>query len=150
MKKNIYLFVFAFSCLIISISFCRTNDLWHRAKKWIANPFAYIRSHEKVVLDNPYAKTTASIRVGNDLHPQEQEYLRNRAPKIKSALERALELSLEEKDAPAISLICSGGGYRAMLGSMGAFSGLQKIGLLDAITYISSLSGSTWALGLWM
>jgi len=105
MKKNIYLLVFAFSCLLISISFCKPGKLWHRAKKWIANPFAYIRSHEKVILDNPYATTIASIRVGNDLHSHEKDYLRNRVPKIKLSLEKALELSLEEKNIPTISLI---------------------------------------------
>lgn len=150
MKKNIYFIGILLILFFIDPCFSKTDTLWQRGKKWISNPFRYIRSKEKVILDNPYASTVAHIRIGNNLHPQEQEFLTNRKPKIETALEKILEMSLKGKYVPHISLVCSGGGYRAMLGSIGAFSGLQAIGLLDSITYISSLSGSTWALGLWM
>lgn len=133
-----------------STYFAKTDSLWQKTKKWISNPFAYIKTHEKVVLDNPYASTVAQVRIGNDLHPKEEEFLANRRPKTVRALEKILKISLRKKHVPKISVICSGGGYRAMLGSIGALSGLEQIGLLDAITYVSALSGSTWAVGLWM
>ena len=150
MKKKIYLGGILLSVLCTYLCFLRADTLWQRGKKWISNPFEYIRSHEKAVLDNPYASTVAQVRVGNDLHPEEQHYLIHRKQKTKSALAKILKTSLQEEHVPRISVICSGGGYRAMLGSIGAFSGLQATNLLDAITYISSLSGSTWSLGLWM
>src|SRR5947207_917635 len=149
--KNKYYSRMLFSlCIISSTCFPKTDTLWQRTKKWISNPFSYIKTHEKVVLDNPYARTMAQVRVGNELHPKEREFLLNRRPKIMTSLEKILKVSLQEKHVPKISVVCSGGGYRAMLGSIGALSGLQATGLLDAITYVSALSGSTWAVGLWM
>ncbi len=97
-----------------------------------------------------YSSMVADVRYGNDLHPGELECIQNRRPYVQAALEKAMGYSLKNKYQPTISLVCSGGGYRAMLGSLGAFAGLQEIGLFDAVTYISSLSGSTWALGLLM
>ncbi len=150
MKKNQYFFGILLVLFFTYFCFPKTNTLWQRGKKWISNPLQYIRSQEKVVLDNPYASTVAEVRTGNDLHPQERDFLVNRASKIETALENILGMPLQTKEMPKISVICSGGGYRAMLGSIGAFSGLQETGLLDLVLYISSLSGSTWGLGLWM
>ncbi len=48
---------------------------------------------------------------------------------------------------PTIALVTSGGGIRAMLAMFGFLKGLERAGLLDAVTYVSALSGSTWALG---
>lgn len=121
----------------------------HYAKK-LFNPKEFIKSREKVILENPYATTVAELRFGNELHQGERECVEKRKVKVKAALEKALLISLEDKHVPTISLICSGGGYRAMLGTIGSLSGLQQIGLLDVVTYISTLSGSTWALGFWM
>lgn len=150
MKKNIYFIAIVPILVLTHVCFLKTDTLWQRGKKWISNPRKYIKSHEKAVLDNPYASTIAQVRVGNNIHPQEQEFLDRRASKITASLEDVVKVSLSGKQVPRISVVCSGGGYRAMLGSIGAFSGLQSIGLLDSITYISGLSGSTWALGLWI
>lgn len=109
-----------------------------------------IKSQEKAIVDNPYKDTVATVRVGNDLHPDERAYRTNRAPKVKAALENLLARSLDDKKIPVIAFIGSGGGYRAMLSTTGFLVGAEKIGLLDATTYIVGLSGSTWALGPWM
>lgn len=139
-----------FMFLCIDKCFSTTGSIWQRGKKWISNPFDYIKSTELAVIENPYVSTTAYVRTGNDLHSQEKVYVSNRQLYVQRAIEKVVHQSLDHKYVPKISLICSGGGYRAMLGSVGALSGLEKIGLLDAVTYISSLSGSTWALGLWL
>src|SRR5229473_1244104 len=75
----------------------------------------------------------------------EKKYLNNRLPIVKAALEKMLNRSLDNKKIPKIALIGSGGGYRAMFCTTGSLNGAQKIGLLDTITYITALSGSTWA-----
>lgn len=54
------------------------------------------------------------------------------------------------KKTPHISLCFSGGGFRAMLLTLGFLHGAQEIGLLDATTYVSGLSGSTWAIAPWI
>jgi len=51
-----------------------------------------------------------------------------------------------EKKLPKIAFCFSGGGYRAMVSSLGFMLGAQDVGLLDAASYISVLSGSSWML----
>lgn len=45
---------------------------------------------------------------------------------------------------PVIAVVGSGGGTRAMTGLYGSLKGLQRLGLLDAMSYITGVSGSTW------
>ena len=111
---------------------------------------ALIRSEQKAIINNLYKNTVASIRTGNGLHPEERAYLAKRKPKVKLALEKLLGRKLTDKQVPTIAMIGSGGGYRAMLGTTGFLNGAQKIGLLDTVTYITALSGSTWALAPWI
>jgi phospholipase A2 len=109
-----------------------------------------IKTQEKSIIDNPYQDSIATVRVGNNLSPEENAYRIYREPKVKAALERLLGRSLDGKKIPVISFVGSGGGYRAMLCTTGSMVGAEKIGLLDVTTYITALSGSTWALGPWM
>lgn len=99
---------------------------------------------------NPYQNTVAQVRIGNELNTQERAYLAKRKPKVKSALEKMLGRSLNDSQVPTIALVASGGGYRAMLGTIGSLLAAEKIGILDATTYISALSGGTWALASWI
>ncbi len=103
----------------------------------------------KVVRENPYKNKVAHVRKGTNISPQEKEYLAKRLPKVKLALEKFLSMPLDGKYIPKIAFIGSGGGYRAMLWSLGATVGAQEIELLEAITYFVGLSGSTWFLGSW-
>ncbi|KAG7274010.1 hypothetical protein CRUP_032603 [Coryphaenoides rupestris] len=57
-----------------------------------------------------------------------------------------LEAMVQGKPVPVIALSASGGGTRAMTGLLGSLKGLQEIGLLDAVTYITGVSGSTWCM----
>lgn len=109
-----------------------------------------LKSQEKAIVNNPYQNVVATVRIGNNLPPQEIAYRAKRAPKVKVALENLLGRSLDDKEIPIIALIGSGGGYRAMLCTTGFLTGAEKIGLWDAATYITALSGSTWALGPYM
>ncbi|KAG2468675.1 PA24C phospholipase, partial [Polypterus senegalus] len=47
---------------------------------------------------------------------------------------------------PVVAVLGSGGGIRAMLSLLGSMEGLQETGLLDCVTYICGVSGSTWAM----
>lgn len=110
---------------------------------------AYLNSLP-AVKDNPYKNQAASVRQGNELCAQERAYLAVRGPKVRSGLEQFLGRSLDGKYVPKIALVGSGGGYRAMLCTMGSLIGAQKNGLLAGTTYISALSGSTWMLAGWL
>lgn len=45
---------------------------------------------------------------------------------------------------PVVAVLGSGGGTRAMTSLYGSLAGLQELGLLDAVTYLSGVSGSSW------
>lgn len=84
------------------------------------------------------------------INEHERNCRNNRLPIAKAALEKILNRPLHEKQVPRIALIGSGGGYRAMLCTTGSLCAAEKIGLLDATTYLTALSGSTWAVAPWI
>ena len=45
---------------------------------------------------------------------------------------------------PSISIIGSGGGFRAMVGLAGVFKALAANNIIDVSTYVGALSGSSW------
>ena len=100
--------------------------------------------------ENQYCHMGANVRVGSPIGTQELMYRQARLPIVKAAQEKMLEVKLADEDVLEIAFSCSGGGWRAMCCSTGFCSGAQKIGLLDAAMYISSLSGSTWLVGPWI
>ena len=51
--------------------------------------------------------------------------------------------------APRVALCFSGGGVRAMIGTMAYLTAFAKLGLVDASSYIAALSGSSWAVSAW-
>lgn len=88
------------------------------------------------------------VRESNDIPELEYTYLFYRTPKVKAALEKLLEMKLEDDDVPIIAFCASGGGYRSMLATAGFIAGAED--LIDGSVYFSSLSGSTWFLGPWL
>lgn len=107
-----------------------------------------IRDQLPELQNYPRKAEVARVRLGNTLHDDEKKYMKAREPKVKTALEKFLGHAPEA--LPVIALVESGGGYRAMTCSLGWHVGLAKIGLMDAVTYMVGLSGSTWSIGLWV
>lgn len=99
---------------------------------------------------NPYKRISTIVRQGNQLCEQEYSYRCARKINVKHTLEKLFDISIPDNAVPTIAIVASGGGFRAMLATIGFLSGLEQLGLLDAVTYISSLSGSTWAVGSWV
>uniref|UniRef100_A0A672HQM8 Phospholipase A2 n=1 Tax=Salarias fasciatus TaxID=181472 RepID=A0A672HQM8_SALFA len=89
-----------------------------------------------------------AVRLDNELPAQEREFLMKRKALVMKALEKTLSLTspLDPKKVPTIAVASSGGGSRAMTGFLGSLRGLKEIGVLDAVTYLTGVSGSTWAL----
>lgn len=116
----------------------------------VTNPFEHLMKIDNLAIaENPYHDTQAVVRVGNELCSDEKVFLKKRAPVVQAALEKMLGESLKGKYIPKISIVGSGGGYRAMFCTTGSLDGAQQINLLDATTYLSALSGSTWAVSTW-
>nr|XP_044990155.1 cytosolic phospholipase A2 gamma [Jaculus jaculus]XP_044990156.1 cytosolic phospholipase A2 gamma [Jaculus jaculus]XP_044990157.1 cytosolic phospholipase A2 gamma [Jaculus jaculus] len=77
------------------------------------------------------------------LQKEEQEAVDKRRPRV---LEVLKNLKIQAKEAPVIAVLGSGGGLRAHIACLGVLSELKELGLLDAVTYLAGVSGSTWAL----
>ncbi|NWQ94106.1 PA24B phospholipase, partial [Burhinus bistriatus] len=86
------------------------------------------------------------VRFGYDLCREEQEFLQKRKRVVASALKRVLHLErdLHGHEVPVIAVMATGGGLRAMSAMFGHLLALQKLNLLDCVTYLTGASGSTW------
>lgn len=97
--------------------------------------------------DPNYNKTT-SVRFSDDLCSEEMRFISFRDAKVEQNLKAQFNYAGLVK-SPRIALCFSGGGYRALIGTLAVIQAAQEVGLLDITSYISSLSGSTWALAQW-
>jgi len=96
-----------------------------------------------------YAHVPAQVTMGSNLSEQEAEFTQTRMAKVRVALGKFLRDDLSDiplDRLPRIAIACSGGGYRAMLASLGVLVEFEKLGLLDCVTHISGLSGGSWSL----
>ncbi|KAM4013676.1 cytosolic phospholipase A2 zeta [Anomaloglossus baeobatrachus] len=86
------------------------------------------------------------IRLGFALSQGERDFLEKRKEIIAQSLKDALDLSTAPDQVPVVAVLGSGGGARAMTSFYGSLKGLQDLKLLDSITYLSGVSGSTWCM----
>jgi phospholipase A2 len=94
-----------------------------------------------------YGEKHAHVRYSRQLPDQEKDFVRERLPKVRDALGKFLGMDLSKvplDQIPKIGIACSGGGYRAMLASLGVLVELERQGLSDAIMYTVGLSGGAW------
>ncbi|XP_045439574.1 cytosolic phospholipase A2 beta isoform X2 [Pipistrellus kuhlii] len=89
-----------------------------------------------------------AVRLGCGPCAEERAFLSRRKAVVAEALKRALQLDadLREDEVPVVAVMATGGGIRAMTSLHGQLAGLQELGLLDCVSYITGASGSTWAL----
>uniref|UniRef100_A0A8C0P422 Phospholipase A2 n=1 Tax=Canis lupus familiaris TaxID=9615 RepID=A0A8C0P422_CANLF len=89
-----------------------------------------------------------AVRLGYDLCAEEKAFLSRRKRVVARALKQTLQLDrdLQEDEVPVVGIMATGGGARAMTSLYGHLLALQKLGLLDCVTYFSGISGSTWAM----
>lgn len=94
------------------------------------------------------AQEDLNVRLDLDVPPQETEFLQKRRRVVAKALQTLLGLDspLSDDQVPTIALVASGGGARACTGFLGSLKGLKEIGVLDTVTYMTGVSGSTWAM----
>ncbi|XP_006201836.3 cytosolic phospholipase A2 delta [Vicugna pacos] len=89
-----------------------------------------------------------AVHLGFDLCAKEKAFLSKRKQVVAKALKQALQLDrdLQEDEVPVVGIMATGGGARAMTSLYGHLLALQKLGLLDCVTYFSGISGSTWTM----
>ncbi|XP_062375468.1 cytosolic phospholipase A2 zeta-like [Sardina pilchardus] len=91
-----------------------------------------------------------AVRLDFDISSAEKHFLEKRKVVVGRALQKLLELSSppDTDKVPLVGVVCSGGGTRAMAATFGSLKGLQTLGILDAVSYITGVSGSTWAMSV--
>ncbi|XP_072463326.1 cytosolic phospholipase A2 gamma-like [Notamacropus eugenii] len=85
------------------------------------------------------------ISIGFGISDEEMEAVKNRRNHVSKALLNRLA-DIYVKKVPVVSVLVSGGGLRAAIASLGVLSELSHVGLLDVVTYIAGVSGSTWCM----
>lgn len=92
----------------------------------------------------------ALVSLDTALSSEETDFRTARKVHTYKACQQFLGKKLTDLQQPTVALCFSGGGYRAMIETLGALAGAHDIGLLDAVMYTGGLSGSTWALTPWV
>ncbi|NWT84335.1 PA24E phospholipase, partial [Lanius ludovicianus] len=87
-------------------------------------------------------------RLGFDLCTDEQNFLQNRKKVVAAALRDVLHLEedLQDHEVPIVAVTTTGCGIRALTAMYGSILGLQKLRVLDCVSYISGSSGTTWTM----
>ncbi|KAG0249556.1 hypothetical protein BG011_009136 [Mortierella polycephala] len=110
---------------------------------------------------NPEIQLDATVRSvaggwtwqGNDICPQEMAFQIARKKKMKKAFAKFIgvkESEVHESDIPTVAIAGSGGGYRAMISSLGYMTAAKKAGLFDCTMYMAGVSGSCWMMAQYL
>jgi phospholipase A2 len=105
--------------------------------------------------DNAYKDTPSQVYNETNFQTSEANVIARRLPIVQANTAKFLTgklpetVTLSAANTPHIGIVASGGGYRAMIATLGFLMGLEKIGVLDSTLYMSALSGSTWMLASW-
>uniref|UniRef100_A0A493TTR2 PLA2c domain-containing protein n=1 Tax=Anas platyrhynchos platyrhynchos TaxID=8840 RepID=A0A493TTR2_ANAPP len=99
-------------------------------------------------LSNCSCRQDLDMRFGFDLCSDEMAFLYKRKKYVASAMKNVFHLQqdLQDHEVPVVAIITTGGGLKSMTGLYGSLMGLKKLNLLDCVTYISGLSGTTWTM----
>jgi len=116
----------------------------------MSNIFSAIISSPEVLLKKiikyqyPVSKPDApvAVQVAGDLCSQEKFFLKNRVNNVQVVLKNEFEIDKPLK----VAFCCSGGGNRAMIGTLGFLTGAVKSKVFDATLYVAGLSGATWTI----
>jgi len=91
-----------------------------------------------------------SLRRGKGLLQKELAIIESRKNRAEKIVEQVFNQELPRSIIPSTGIVASGGGFRAMISTLGMMQGLQELGLLNLVQYFSTLSGSTWMLSSWL
>ncbi|XP_014805867.1 PREDICTED: cytosolic phospholipase A2 epsilon-like [Calidris pugnax] len=88
------------------------------------------------------------IRLGFELCAQEQDFIRKRKKVAAAALKDILQLEedLQDDEVPVVAIMTTGGGTRALTAMYAHLLSVQELNVLDCVSYITGLSGTTWTM----
>ena len=143
------------------------SDLEHRDKSYrtisSVPALANLPPQITTTVDTSEHQTIAFVRTDADLNYLEtrfiNQHIKHRTQNLAKFLDSKNNHTLSKLSHQAtpnsvsdlkIAFCFSGGGYRAMIYSLGILLGAEKINLLPAVSYLSCLSGSTWSVGAYL
>jgi hypothetical protein len=113
-------------------------------------PYSLVAHEDELFSQGPASDLSDKELVHKDTQTElEKEFCMQRAATVRQALKR-LHILKEEEEVPTVAFVSTGGGYRAMIETIGFLEGAQEKGILDCCTYMCGLSGSSWALLPWV
>ncbi|KAF9436779.1 hypothetical protein BGZ76_003010 [Entomortierella beljakovae] len=130
--------------------FSALDGIWKEFQLGDGSFYQSIVSNMEDSSKNPEIQLDAT---GNDICPQETAFQVARRKKIKKAFAKLIgvkESEVHESDIPTIAIAGSGGGYRAMVSSLGYMTGAKKAGLFDCTMYMAGVSGSCWLIAQYL
>ncbi|XP_061318749.1 cytosolic phospholipase A2 epsilon-like [Pezoporus flaviventris] len=88
------------------------------------------------------------VRLGFGLCAQEQDFIRKRKKVVAAALKDVLQLKedLQDDEVPVVAIMTTGGGTRALTAMYAHLLSVQELNILDCVSYITGLSGTTWTM----
>ncbi|KFO86323.1 Cytosolic phospholipase A2 epsilon, partial [Buceros rhinoceros silvestris] len=88
------------------------------------------------------------IRLGFDLCAQEQDFICKRKKVVAATLKDILHLEedLQDDEVPVVAIMTTGGGTRALTAMYAHLLSVQELKVLDSVSYITGLSGTTWTM----
>jgi hypothetical protein len=135
---------------VVGLLFCTGTMVWGES---VAEKLKKkLRSAQEAVYTkiDPLPKIGATVELLTEkskLCDDEVRFRRYRRPNCQKAQEKVLGKKLSEP--LNIGVVCSGGGMRACLVTLGALMELSELGLLDTTLAVGGLSGSSWAIIPW-
>ncbi|KAI8348748.1 acyl transferase/acyl hydrolase/lysophospholipase [Mortierella sp. GBAus27b] len=127
--------------------FTAMDSVWNELQLGDGSLYQSIVNNMQDNSKNPEIQLDATVREGNEICPQEIAFQAARRKKMKKAFAKFIgvkESEVHESDIPVIALAGSGGGYRAMVSSLGYMTAAKKSGLFDCTMYLAGVSGSCW------
>ncbi|KAJ2745156.1 hypothetical protein GGI20_002381 [Coemansia sp. BCRC 34301] len=113
----------------------------------------WISASAQLCLDletHPELLQSASVRTGAGLCGQELDFQRQRAERMRKDFAQFIGVAaatVDERDIPVIGVAGSGGGFRAMVSTVGSYRAMYQAGLSRCVMYDAAVSGSSWAVG---
>lgn len=141
-------------CTFANSEQLRTNDLNNpeikRALLLLTQGISSLASSIYNYFNNSSTYKKIVVRSNNNLGEQEQTFLSARDKINHKAMQQFVGFEFERSAMPRIAFCFSGGGFRAKMATLGFLKGAQDIGLMQAASYMTGLSGSTWAIASWI
>ncbi|KAL3846622.1 hypothetical protein ACJMK2_017597 [Sinanodonta woodiana] len=144
---------------IMEVKLKEDNYIWHQTVgeinidinslekyTWVKKTLVFNNVSEIDLEMNTEYDKDPTLRYSLALCDDEKAFLNRRREKVLEAMRQLLGDKGPKciKEVPTVSVIGSGGGFRAMIGLSGVLKALADSGILQCTTYLCGLSGSSW------